>query len=162
MNNNRVQCVLLLALSFLPDIVDAESPLVIRPQVGYGYLESSGSQNTGELNHVGMRILLNTGGNKRYGLEATEFNLKNGGGFYSLGIVLEQRLWDWFNMSIGTVGYFDYLGEVGNPVGLMTNLGWEPVRCSALKPFITYRNDLIFVENVDVAHSFSAGLNFEF
>ena len=161
MNNSRVIFILLLVLIFLPGIVSAESPLVIRPQVGYGYNDSSGSQNSGNLNHVGIRLLLNTGGNKRYGLEATEFNPENGGGFYSLGIVLEQRLWNWFNMSIGTVGYFDYVASSGNPVGLMTNLGWEPNSCHTFKPFITYRSDLIFGENVDVLYSLSAGLSFE-
>ena len=159
MNSNGVICVLLLVFTFLPDIVNAESSLVIRPQVGYGYIDSSASQKRGNLNHFGIRLLLSTGGNKRYGLEATEFNPENGVGFYSLGIVLEQRLWNWFNMSIGTVGYFDYVENLGNPVGLMTNLGWEPDSYHTFKPFITYRNDLIFGKNVDVVHSLSIGLS---
>ncbi len=162
MNKNRTICVLLLALTFSSGVVDASPPLIIRPQFGYGFIDSSGPNAGGNLNHLGMRLLLDAGGNKRYGLEATEFSPEKGRRFYSVGIALEQRLWNWFNMSIGTVGYFDYGASSENPVGLMTNLGWEPSSYKSLKPFITYRNDLIFGKEVDVAHSLSAGLSFEF
>lgn len=162
MKSYRAILLLLISASCLTDIAIAASPVLVRPHIGYGYIDSTELQNTGNLSHAGMRLLLTAGGNKRYGLEATRFTSSNGNGFYSLGIVLEQRLWRWFNMSIGTVGYFDYAASLGNPVGLMTNLGWEPNTDSALKPFITYRNDLIFSENTGVAHSLSAGLSFEF
>lgn len=161
MNNDR-KIYILLILAFLPSIVNANSPLILRPQVGYGYIDSLDSKNSGNLSHIGMRLLLNTDGNKRYGLETTKLNLGSRKSFYSLGIVLEQRLWNWFNMSIGTVGYFNYTTRSDNPVGLMTNLGWEPDNNNILKPFITYRNDVIFAENIDIVHSLSVGLSFEF
>ena len=149
-------------LAFLPSIVNTESSLIVRPQTGYGHMDSSDSSNNGSVSHIGLRLLLSAGESKRYGLEATRFRLNNGRSFSSLGVVLEQRLWNWFNMSIGTVGYFDY--EIGsrNPVGLMTNLGWEPSNYQNFKPFITYRNDIIFSENTDIAHSVSIGVTFAF
>ncbi|MDH5219562.1 MAG: hypothetical protein OEX19_17780, partial [Gammaproteobacteria bacterium] len=70
--------------------------------------------------------MLRTKGGKRYGLELTRFSSGEEDVFISAGIVLEQRLFNWFNMSIGTIGYFDYQKTEHNPVGLTTNLGWEP------------------------------------
>jgi hypothetical protein len=162
MNTNKIMWIVLLMLAFLPSLVNAEAFLIVRPQAGYGYMDSSDSSNNGKISHAGLRILLNAGESRRYGLEATRFRLSDGGYFSSLGVVLEQRLWSWFNMSIGTVGYFDYGNDSKNPVGLMTNLGWEPSNSKNFKPFITYRNDTIFSENTDTAHSISIGFTFTF
>ncbi len=160
--NNKKYGIILLALSFLPSPVCAEPSLIIRPQAGYGYLDSSAFNNRGGIYHAGARILLNAGETRLYGLEVSRFDLDNGDNFISLGIVLEQKLWDWFNMSIGTVGYFGYGVDSKNPIGLMTNLGWEPRSNNAFKPFITYRNDIIFSDKTDIAHSISAGFTLEF
>ncbi|HFC52869.1 MAG TPA: hypothetical protein ENJ43_00345 [Gammaproteobacteria bacterium] len=147
---------------FSPNPAHAESSLVVRPQAGYGYLDAGGSGGSGGVGHAGVRVLLGAGGNKRYGLEATRFSMEDSRGFGSLGIVLEQRLWSWFNMSIGTVGYFGYGANSENPVGLMTNLGWEPGQYKGFTPFVTYRNDIIFSRNTDVVHSVSLGVAFGF
>ncbi len=159
---NKIIWIVLSISIFLPNFVNAESSLIVRPQVGYGYMDSSSLSNNGSINHVGLRILLNTGENKRYGLEATRFHLNNAKSFGSLGIVLEQRLWNWFNMSIATIGYFNYKIGSKNPVGLMTNLGWEPNSYKNFKPFITYRNDIIFSEDIDIVYSISIGVTFVF
>jgi len=153
---------ILLAFLFFPSLVCAEPSLIVRPQVGYGYFDSSASNDDGSAYHVGARILLNVGAIRRYGLEISQFNIEHGGDFTSLGIVLEQRLLGWFNMSLGTVGYFGYSVDLENPVGLMTNLGWEPVLDNPFQPFITYRNDIIFSNKIDTVHSLSIGVTCEF
>jgi len=132
-----------------------ESSLIFRPHFGYGSL------NGENISHYGGRILLPVGNNRTYGLEVTKFD-GDDNEFTALGIVLEQRLFEWFNMSIGTVGYFDYGRDSENLIGLTTNLGWEPDNHIPFKPFITYRNDVIFDKNTDVVHSISAGFSFEF
>jgi len=162
MNKDKIIWTVSFLLVFLPSLVNAGSSLIVRPQVGYGYMASLDSSNGGYISHAGLRILLSAGEIRRYGLEATRFRFNDGGGFRSLGIVLEQRLWDWFNMSIGTIGYFNYGVGSTNPVGLMTNLGWEPSNYKKLKPFITYRNDIISSENTDIVHSLSIGVTFSF
>ena len=151
---------LLFMFTLMPSIANADSSLVVRPQVGYGYMGSSSPSNKGSVQSFGLRVLLGAGEVKKYGLEATKFQLKNGRSFSSLGIVIEQRLWGWFHMSIGTVGYFNYDTVLKNPVGLMSNLGWEPVTYKNFKPFVTYRNDLIFAEPRAVVHSLSIGFSF--
>jgi hypothetical protein len=99
---------------------------------------------------------------RRYGLELTQFVDENDESFSSIGIVLEQRLFKWFNMSIGTIGYFDYGVDSDNVIGLTTNLGWEPDNHIPFKPFITYRNDMIFGDETDTIHSLSIGFTWAF
>jgi len=152
----------LFVLALFPSLVCAEPSLIVRPQAGYGYFNSSVSNNNGRIDHVGTRILLKVGEIRRYGLEISRLNMEEGRDFTSLGIVLEQRLWGWFNMSVGTVGYFDYGVGSENPVGLMTNLGWEPSWNNPIQPFITYRNDTIFSSKMDTLHALSIGLTFGF
>lgn len=149
-------CLVLFLTGPLP--LYAEDGVVFRPHIGFGYSSSS----NGIVSHVGGRLLLDAGDNRRYGLEATYFNLKDIDDFTSFGIILEQRLWMWFNMSIGTIGYFGYGKNSGNPAGLVTNLGWEPEIFKNLKPFINYRNDFIFHDDTAKIYSLSAGLNWHF
>jgi penicillin V acylase-like amidase (Ntn superfamily) len=129
--------------------------VIVRPHFGYGMLDDEG------IYHYGGRILL-PASDKRYGLEFTQFVDDNDESFSSIGIVLEQRLFNWFNMSIGTIGYFDYGVDSDNVIGLTTNLGWEPDNHIPLKPFITYRNDVIFGDDTDTIHSLSIGFSLDF
>ncbi|MEI8102508.1 MAG: hypothetical protein WCG61_03165 [Chlorobium sp.] len=143
----------------MPRILSAESALLVRPQGGYGYLDANGGT---ALAHVGMRVLMPASEKQRYGLELTHFVPEKAANFTSLGIVLEQRMWECFNMSIGTVGYLGYNGNSLNPFGLMTNLGWEPKSKGRWEPFITYRNDLIFSGRPDSLYSLSVGVSFKY
>jgi len=126
--------------------------MIVRPHFGSGYIEGKSTS------HYGIRILFPADdGVKRYGIEITSFDE-----FFTAGIILEQRLFGWFNMSIGTVGYFNYGEDPDNVVGLTSNLGWEPDNHIPFKPFVTYRSDVIFVDPVKVINSISIGFNFEF
>jgi len=128
------------------------SNLFIRPHFGYSK----------DYIHFGTRVLLDIENNKRYGIEVTKFKT-NKDNFYSIGIILEQRLWQWFNMSIGTIGYFSYGKNNDNIIGLTSNLGWEPDNHIPFKPFITYRNDLLFEKtHTKTIHSISVGFAFAF
>jgi len=133
----------------------SKTDIIFRPHFGYGYIEGE------SIYHYGGRILLPADSIRKYGLEITKFGSKDDH-FSSIGIVLEQRLFDWFNMSIGTIGYFDYGVDSDNVIGLTTNLGWEPDNHIPFKPFVTYRNDVIFNNHTDVIHSISVGFAFEF
>ena len=132
--------------------IKSNSNIQIRTHFGYG---------NGGNRHYGLRILLNSSDKQSYGLEITKFTKKSD--FKAIGIVLEQRLWGWFNMSIGTIGYFDYGAEKQNLIGLVSNIGYEPDNHIPFKPFLTYRNDIIFLKNkTKTLHSFSIGFKFEF
>ena len=79
-----------------------KTDVIVRPHFGYGMLDDE------SVYHYGGRILLPVTDNRSYGLELTKFVGDNDESFSSIGIVLEKRLFNWFNMSIGTIGYFDY------------------------------------------------------
>lgn len=146
--------VIVTLLSLPPIPSQAETSLLIRPQAGFGSLAGAG------VSHAGIRVLMPSGKNQRYGVELNHFMTGNDTSFTSAGILLEQRLRGWFNMSVGTIGYIDYNGS--NPFGLVTNLGWEPQNTGSIEPFITFRNDIIFSESNDSIYSISAGISLKF
>ncbi len=134
-------------------LVENTSTIQIRPHFGYGSNSSK---------HYGLRILLSSNEKQAYGLELTKLKT-NDDEFIAVGIILEQRLWEWFNMSIGTIGYMNYGLDDQNIFGMVSNLGWEPNNSIPFKPFITFRNDIIFAkEKTKSIHSISFGFKFEF
>lgn len=132
---------------------------VARPHAGLGYLSTPGTNEGSSVSHVGGRLLLSADGSRKFGLEATYFHLNTEDNHVCLGIILENKNWQWFNMSIGTVGFFHFRATSDNPVGLTTNLGWEPERFKQIKPFITYRMDIIFHSQTAITQSLSVGLS---
>ncbi|MBN2016934.1 MAG: linear amide C-N hydrolase [Candidatus Cloacimonetes bacterium] len=136
-------------------LIKERNNVLIRPTGGFGFI---GNQ---QFFHAGARILLQTGESQRYGLDVTYFDRK-GDTFFSLGIVLEQILWGWFNSSIGTIGYFHYGEDNESVVGITSNLGWEPDNHIPIHPFVTWRNDIIFGKKVENVNSISAGVDFYF
>jgi hypothetical protein len=139
--------------------------LELRPHAGGGYGSDVGNGSGGIAFHAGGRVLLAANAMKLYGVEATYVRVPARGGthadYLAVGIVLEQRLWDWFNMSIGTVGYIGLSTGLGNPFGIVTNLGWEP-NWGRVSPFVTYRSEWIFSAPVATANTVSTGATVRF
>lgn len=140
----------------------ADGDILVRPQFGIGYADG-GRAGSGISTHAGLRILQSANEYKKAGLEATYIDIhqSNGSGirYLAAGIVLEQKKWNWFNMSIGTIGYFGLSNATANSPGAVANLGWEPDRAGLFKPFITYRVDAIFTSPATQINSLSMGLN---
>jgi hypothetical protein len=132
----------------------AGEDILVRPQLGIGSLDG------GQYTHAGVRILLDASTEKTYGVELTRVNTRNGD-YVAAGIVLEQKKYGWFNMSIGTIGYFAQGGGLNIP-GLVANLGWEPEDFGAMNPFVTMRNDVLFGSKTLAGTALSAGLLMKF
>ncbi len=139
------------SISYLPKTQN----FLFRPEAGYGMVGNEG------IFHAGFRLLLNSGKNQRYGLDVTYFESKDDK-FVSVGIVLEQILFGWLNSSIGTIGYFDYGKDNDKLFGITSNLGWEPDNHIPIKPFVTWRNDIIFGSKIENVNSLSIGFDFVF
>ena len=139
------------SLSYIPILKN----FMIRPEAGYGLIGNDG------IFHAGFRLLLNSGENQRYGLDITYFQSKDDK-FVSVGIVLEQVLFGWFNSSIGTIGYLDYGEDDEACIGITSNLGWEPDNHIPIHPFVTWRNDIIFGKKTENVNSLSIGFDFVF
>lgn len=130
----------------------------IRAHTGIGVSRSANSSYSGTAYHVGARFLLHASNNKNYGIETSWFNLVDAGDIVVAGIVLENKVRNWFHMSIGTIGYFNFSDKADNPVGLTTNLGWEPEDMK-FKPLIVLRNDFVFYDKIVIIQSISLGLS---
>ena len=150
--------VIAILLVFLPMITCYAGDLnmvKIRPHGGV----SISNTNDEILNHIGGRVLLPTGGNKAYGLEITRFSSINESSVWSTGIILEQKLFHWFSMSIGTIGYFGNKNFDKTTAGLSTGLGWEPSKFKTVVPFVIYKTDFIFSEEFTQIQSISLGVS---
>jgi hypothetical protein len=140
---------------FLSAHVLADEGLLIRLHTGVGVLDG------GSYQHAGLRVLFDASTKKKYGLELTRVNTKQGD-YLAAGIVLEKIESGWFNMSIGTIGYFGMDSTTSNIPGLVANLGWEPETVSAFKPFITLRNEILFGAKTRAGTALSAGVAMKF
>jgi len=150
---NQTFFVILLAVIFCSNGISADV-FSIRTHTGIGVSRSANSSYTGTAYHVGARFLLHAGNNKSYGIETSWFNLIDAGDIVVAGFVLENKVRNWFHMSIGTIGYFNFADKADNPVGLTTNLGWEP-KGKKLKPLIVLRNDFVFYDRIVIIQSIS-------
>lgn len=128
--------------------------VLIRPNVNIGFLDKEFAHS------FGTRVLFPAGGNKVSGIEFSYFNVaKSDNDFFTIGIVLEEKKFNWLNMSIGTIGYFNYGIDSKNLVALTTNIGWEPNTKKRVSPFVTYRRDSIFDEKITYLNTLNFGVN---
>jgi hypothetical protein len=133
---------------------------LIRPHGGIGYMSTLGGPDTGVSYHLGGRVLLPAFTTHRFGLEVTYVDPRVGHGRSSLlavGIVLEQILFGWFHMGIGTVGYVDLHGRSPHPFGIVACLGYEPARPARLSPYAVQRSDWVFASRAMSITSVSVG-----
>jgi hypothetical protein len=137
----------------------ANAEVIFRPHLATGQFTNgdiSGSSQT-----IGARLLLSVGGYQSYGIALNSFKLSSDDlledeEFNSFGIYLEQVIADWFNMGIGTVGYFGLFEQ--NPVGLSNSLGWQNKTGRFL---LSFRNDIIATEkDMTNINSIMVGIKF--
>ncbi|MDD5056472.1 MAG: hypothetical protein PHQ60_01280 [Sideroxydans sp.] len=139
----------------LSSVAFADAGVLIRPHAGFGSMDGNSYQ------HAGMRLLFDASSEKKYGLELTRVNTKQGD-YLAAGIVLEKKVNGWFNLSIGTIGYLGVNSTTANVPGLVANLGWEPETNGAFKPFVTLRNDILFGDKTRAGTALSAGVAMKF
>ena len=118
----------------------------VRPMFGFGYSNTYGGGTSGWGYQAGARAQILAGSTQSFGLEASYVvpSLQAGARYVGIGVVLEQRVWDAFIASIGTVGYVSVTGPSRQPFGIVTNLGYSPRLTARLRAFVTYRAEWIF------------------
>jgi len=110
--------------------------------------------------------LLSAGATQRFGVEVSYLDLDVSGRrafqerYVAPGLVLEMTLFRHFLLGIGTIGYVGVAGTRGNPFGVVTNLGWEPLWDRIVLPFVTLRTEWIFERRVFNVTSLSLGITF--
>ncbi len=135
------------------------------PTAGVGYASTVGGGPSGWGYHVGGRFQLSAGATQSYGLEASYVvPVANGsaGQYFAVGVVLEQTVWKWFYMAIGTIGYVGINGTARQPFGIVTDLGVGHLFGDHFRPSLTYRSEFIFASPVATIDSLSVGLDVVF
>ena len=115
--------------------------LAIRPNASAGYYKEGSTR--GMSYSYGGNILLMANEFQRYGILLNHLTLEDNKSYLSVGIILEQILFRYFNMGIGTVGYIG-LQSYENPFGLYSHLGFEYPFAKRFHFLIAYKSDFIF------------------
>jgi len=107
---NICVCLGLVLTMVSSNVLAAQTSKMILPFAGFGYFEDQEIKGSGA--HLGVRMLLSSNENQRFGLEYSRINLITSDtnetlNFQAVGIVVEQTMWNWFLMSIGTIGYIE-------------------------------------------------------
>lgn len=144
--------------------------LLLRPHVGVGWASAYNRSGNALALHAGGRLLfpvsLSPKIDATFGLEATYLQLDITGKdifterYAAVGVVLEMTVVKGFNLGFGTLGYIGVGGTNRNPFGVVTNLGWEPMWDSRVRPYITMRTEWIFDQATYNVLSLSAGITF--
>jgi hypothetical protein len=132
---------LLFALVFvLSGICCYAQSVMIRPDATVGFF------NAGDKHGVsfsyGGKVILMANDFQRYGVLVNHLVLSEDS-YLTAGIYLEQVLFRYFNMGIGTAGYVG-LKNSGNPFGLYTHLGFEYPFAARFYFLAAYQTDMIF------------------
>ena len=112
---------LFLQLFIILGIYGYAQTVMIRPDASVGFF------NAGDVHGIsysyGGKILLMANNFQRYGV-LVDHLVVSGESYLTVGIFLEQLVFRYFNMGIGTVGYIG-LKKRENPFGIYTHLGFE-------------------------------------
>ena len=144
--------------------------LFLRPHAGVGWASAYNRSGSALALHAGGRLLfpspLSPKVDAKFGLEASFVQLDITGReifserYSAVGVVLEMTVVRGFNLGIGTLGYIGVGGTDRNPFGVVTNLGWEPVWTTRVRPYLTMRTEWIFDRATYSVLSLSAGITF--
>lgn len=131
--------------------------VLLRPNASVGYFTAGDMK--GLSYDYGMKILLSANEFQRYGIKIDHLNLKgdNALSYLGTGIFIEQILFKYFNMGIGTVGYISLQGE-NNPFGIYSHLGFEYSFGKHLNILAAYQSEFIFRKNFTMNNAFTLGL----
>jgi len=99
--------------------------VIIRPGSSVGYC--SADDIKGLSYTYGLKILLMSNDFQRYGIKIDHLNILADDKYSYLctGLFIEQVIFKYLNMGIGTVGYINTVQHGENPFGLYTHLGFE-------------------------------------
>lgn len=132
----------------------ADTDLTVRAEASVGHMAGQ------RYEQAGVRLLLPANDRQSYGLELSHLTTKRGN-YTAAGIVLEQGLWGWFHMSIGTVAYLGSGTATPNAPGLVAELGWSPGN-GPWRPYVNVRNDIILAQKTQTGSALSAGVSYRF
>jgi len=118
--------------------------VIIRPGSSIGYC--SADDMNGISRTAGLKILLMANEFQRYGVKIDILNISpdDKHSYLSTGLFIEQVVFNYFNMGIGTVGYINTKQKGENPFGLYSHLGFEYNFNKSFVFLVAYQSEFIF------------------
>jgi len=135
--------------------------VTIRPSSSVGYC--SADDMDGLSYTYGLKILLMANKFQRYGVKIDHLNISadDKHSYLSTGLFIEQVVFNYFNMGIGTVGYINTRQWGENPFGLYSHLGFE-YSFNELFGFVAaYQSEFIFRETFTSNNAFLLEIAFK-
>jgi len=128
--------------------------VLIRPGSSVGYC--SADDMKGLSYTYGLKILLMSNDFQRYGVKIDRLNIlaDEKYSYLGAGLFIEQVVFKYFNMGIGTVGYINTIQWGENPFGLYTHLGFEYNFNKWFGILAAYQSEFIFRRSFTMNNAF--------
>jgi len=151
---------MLFVLSFASNIYG--QAVLIRPGSSVGYC--SADDMKGLSYTYGLKILLMANEFQRYGVKIDHLNIlaEDTHSYLSTGLFIEQIVFKYFNMGIGTVGYINTIQWGENPFGLYTHLGFEYNFNKWFSIVAAYQSEFTFRKSFTMNNAFLLEVGFKF
>jgi hypothetical protein len=135
--------------------------VLFRPNASVGYFYAG--DMSGLSYDYGIKILIAANDFQRYGVKVDHLNLTGdtAKSYLVTGIFLEQVVFKYFNMGIGTVGYINLKQGREHPFGIYTHLGFEYSFTSHFNIMAAYQSEFIFSDPFAMNNAFAAGIGFK-
>jgi len=136
--------------------------VLVRPGGSVGYCQADDMKGLSYT--YGLKILLMSNDFQRYGIKIDHFNIlaDEKQSYLTTGIFIEQVLFKFFSMGIGTVGYINMIDWGENPFGLYTHLGFEHNFTKWFSIVAAYQSDFIFRRSFTMNSAFLLEIGFRF
>ena len=136
--------------------------VTIRPGGSIGYC--SADDMKGLSYSYGLKILLMANEFQRYGVKIDHLNIlaEEKQSYLCTGLFIEQVVFKYFNMGIGTVGYINTIQRGDNPFGLYTHLGFEYNFVKWFGIVAGDQSDFIFRKSFTTNNAFLLEIGFKF
>ena len=135
--------------------------VLIRSNASVGYLSSD--DISGLAYCYGLKLHLSANEFQRYGILVDHLFLQSNEdvSYLRTGLMIEQVLFKYFNMGIGTIGYINLVQIGENPFGLYTHLGFEYKFTKYISILTSYHSDFIFRKKFTMYNAFQLGFGFQ-
>ncbi|MCC8154171.1 MAG: outer membrane beta-barrel protein [Tannerellaceae bacterium] len=155
---------LILVLSIIIPAYASGQSFLVRINTSVGY---SNSKELSWLSYsYGVKVGLGVNDKQRFGIMFDRLilaeNTDNRTMYYTTGIFLEQVLWKYFNMGIGTVGYINQTEKGKNTFGIYSHLGFEYPFAKRWHFLASYQSNFIFEKKMISNSGLSLGVGMKF
>ena len=158
----KMACVIFVSIFFFLTVNTYGQTLLVRPGSSIGYCKADDMEGLSYT--YGIKVLLMANEFQRYGVIINHLNIlaDDKRSYINTGIFIEQVVFKYFNMGIGTVGYINIIQWGENPFGLYSHLGFEYNFNKWFNVVLAYQSESIFRKSYTMNNAFMLEIGFRF